>query len=670
MRALKWVGLAVLVLLTALVLFVSFGLGTLKGPITKAVTSASGRELIIDGDFKAVWSWVHPRFRAEKVRYANPEWADEDWMFQADAVEVSIRLLPLLAGRVVLPEVHLVRPDIDLEIDEEGRKNWIMERDQQKEGGSRISLQLLTFDHGRLRFADAGRDIDLENQLSTDADGVAFESKGKYKGLAANVKGRGGPVLGLKDIDDPYPIDAAGKIGDTAVKVKGNITNVAQLSGLDLAIDLQGKTLSELYDVIGIAFPETSAYKTKGRLVKGDHMIAYEKFSGTVGESDIAGTLKFDLGGKRPFMHGELNSKLLNLADLGPLVGTDQPKESGVLPDMPFDSDRWDSIDADVKIQAGSIKRPKALPLEKLATRIQMRDKVLTLEPFTISIAGGVIAGNIRMDGQQDPIATTTALRVKDLQLPKLFPTLEKNQASIGDINGLVELAGRGDSVGQMLGTANGKVGLFMDGGKISRFMMELVALDVWGLAKVKLEGDEAIDVRCAIADFTAKDGVLNTNVFVFDTQVVNVGGEGTVNLKDETINLKLNPDPKNRSIASLNSPLFIRGTFGQPKFSAEWKRIGAKGIAATVMGLLSPALAVLPLMKEGDEKDSPCAQLIADATKSTKAPKEKQQQAAVKAEKEKVEEATKDDKKKKKQPDSAVGATRKEHGAPASADK
>ena len=673
MRALKWVGLAVLVLLTAMVLFVVFGLGTLKGPVTRAVSNATGRELVIEGRLKPAWSWVHPRFRAEKVRFANPDWADEEWMFQADEVEVSVKLWPLLVGRVVLPEVHLVKPNIDLETDEDGRKNWVLsDKDQQKEGGSRVAVQKLTFDQARLRYADAGRDIDLENQLSTDADGVQFESKGKYKGLDSNVKGRGGPVLGLKDADDPYPVDAAGKIGDTNVKVKGTLTNVAQLSALDLAIDLQGKTLSELYDVIGIAFPETSAYKTKGRLVKGDNMIAYEKFTGTVGESDIAGSLRFDLGGKRPFMHGELNSKLLNLADLGPLVGTDQPKESqGVLPDMPFDSDRWDSIDADVKINAGSIQRPKALPLEKLSTRIQMRDKVLTLEPFTVSVAGGEIAGNIKLDGRQEPIASTTALRVKDLQLPKLFPTLEKNQASIGDINGLIELAGRGDSVAEMLGSANGKVGLFMDGGKISRFMMEVVALDVWGAAKVKLEGDEPVDVRCAIADFAAKDGILNTNVFVFDTQVVNVGGEGTVNLKNETMNLKLNPEPKNQSIASLNSPLFIKGTFGAPKFNVEWKRVGAKGIAATVLGLISPALAVLPLMKHGDDKDSPCAQLIADATKSTKAPKEKQQQAAAKAAHEKAAKANKDDdKKKKKQPDSAVGATRKQQGAPAASEK
>jgi len=654
-----------------MVLFLTFGLGTLKGPIQRAVSNATGRELIIDGELKSVWSWVHPRFRAEKVRLSNPDWADEDWMFQADAVEASVRLLPLLAGRVVVPEVHLTRPDIDLETDDEGRQNWILQRGEKREGGSRVILQKLTFDHARLRYADSGREIDLENELSTDSDGVAVESKGQYKGLDTNLKGRGGPVLHMKETSEPYPLDASGKIGDTKVHVKGTITNVAQLSALDLNIELEGKTLSELYDVIGLAFPETSPYKTQGRLVKGDQTMAYEKFTATVGESDLAGSLHFDLGGKRPFMKGELDSKRLNLADLGPLVGTDQPKKSGVLPDMPFDSDRWDSLDADVKIRAGSIERPKALPLEDLATRIQMRDKVLTLEPFTVGVAGGVISGSIRMDGQKEPIATNTALRVKDLRLQKLFPTLQQSQQSIGDINGLIELAGRGDSVSQMLGSADGKIGLYMDGGKISRFMMELVALDLWGAAKVKLEGDEPVDVRCAITDFTAKDGILNTNVFVFDTQVVNVGGEGTVNLKSEALDLKLDPEPKNRSIASLNSPLYIKGTFSQPKFSVEWKRVGAKGIAATVMGLISPALAVLPLLKEGEDKDSPCAQLIADATKSTKAPKEKQQQAAAKAAQAKAQQAkeSEDKKKKKKEPESAAGATQRK-GAPAAADK
>src|SRR5581483_2537098 len=309
---------------------------------------------------------------------------------------------------------------------------------------------------------------------------------------------RGGQVLALKDTDTAYPIDATVKVGGTTLKAKGTLTNVAQLSALDLDVDLRGRTLSELYDVIGVALPETTPYQTRGHLVKGEKRIAYEKFTGKVGQSDLGGTLQFELGGKRVFMHGDLDSKVLDLGDLGFVVGTGEQRESGgVLPDMPFDSDRWDSVDADVRIKAGSIRRPKQLPLEHLNAHIVMRDKVLTLQPVEFGIAGGKIEGQVKLDGQKEPIAANANLRVSDLSLPKLMPTIKESQASIGDINGLVELTGRGDSVAQMLGAANGKIGLYLDGGKISRFMMELVALDLWGAAKVKLEGDEPINIRC-----------------------------------------------------------------------------------------------------------------------------------------------------------------------------
>ena len=128
MRILKWAGGLVLLLVVALVLSIAFGLNTLRGPITRAVTNATGRELRIEGDLKPLWSWPYLRFRAEKVSFANPDWASEDYLFRADALEASIAVLPLLRGRVVVPKMHLQRAEVYLERDAEGRKNWLLER--------------------------------------------------------------------------------------------------------------------------------------------------------------------------------------------------------------------------------------------------------------------------------------------------------------------------------------------------------------------------------------------------------------------------------------------------------------------------------------------------------------------------------------------------------------
>src|SRR5438309_10083212 len=83
MRVLKWAGGIFLVLLIALVLFAAFGLDTLKGPIARAVTNGTGRELTIDGHLKAVWRWVHPRLRVEGVRFAKPQGASGHLMLEA-----------------------------------------------------------------------------------------------------------------------------------------------------------------------------------------------------------------------------------------------------------------------------------------------------------------------------------------------------------------------------------------------------------------------------------------------------------------------------------------------------------------------------------------------------------------------------------------------------------
>ena len=618
MRALKWIGGGVLILIVALALFVAFGLHLLRGPIERAVTSATGRELRIEGDLKAMWSWVHPRFRAEGVSFANPDWASEEHMLRAEAIEGSISLLPLLAGRVVVPDLHLHKPEIALELTEDGRKNWLLDQDQKDEGGSRIHIRGLTLDRASLEYYEPGRGIDVAAELTSEKEGVVFIVEGEYKGLPLAASGVGGQVLALRDDETPYPFKGQAIIGATTIDVDGTVTKLAELKAIDTKIRLRGESMVQLYEVFGIAFPDTSPYDTRGRLVRSDNVWRYEDFSGKVGKSDLAGTFEVRAGKPRPFMKAELTSKLLNFADLGPLVGTTQPSKSGVLPDRPFDTARWGSVDTDVKIRAGKIERPAQLPLENLATRIQMKDKVLTLDPLEFGTAGGKLAGAIRLDGAKEPIAASVRLRVQNLKLAQLFPTIEQAKGSIGDVDGVIELAGRGNSVADMLGSSNGKVGLYIDDGQISKTLMELVALDLWDFARLKLKGDEPVKIRCAIADFGVKGGLMQANALVFDTPVVNVGGGGTINLKTEQMDLTLKPEPKDRSIASLNSPLYARGTFSAPKVGPDMSKLASRGAGALLMGIINPLLAIIPLLEEGPGKDSNCAQLIAAAATSS----------------------------------------------------
>ena len=109
---------------------------------------------------------------------------------------------------------------------------------------------------GRLRWEDAVRKHSFVAELSTDDAGVSFSGEGKYSGMPLKAKGRTGHVLSIRDEDTPFPIQAELSIGATSAELEGTLTGIVGFKGIDLQFHrLSGKSMDELYDIIGLAFP-------------------------------------------------------------------------------------------------------------------------------------------------------------------------------------------------------------------------------------------------------------------------------------------------------------------------------------------------------------------------------------------------------------------------------
>lgn len=633
-RPLKWIAGGLLSLVLLPVLFVAvFGWNWLRGPIERMTTERTGRVLEIHGDLKVGFGWPSPHIHAGAVSFANPDWAKEKQMVSADAVEISIDLPQLLARNIVLPEVHLERPVVFLEQGTGGRKNWLLDPNQQDEA-ARIRIDRLTLDHGTLGYDDAAKKTRIRSELSTSGAGVAFTAQGQYLGLPLKARGSGGPVLGMRDEDTPYPLKIDASVGHTRVKADGTITSLLKFSAMDMRLGLSGDSLDQLFPLLGIAFPATRAYTTDGHLLHAGNSWRYEKFSGRIGDSDIAGALQVDSGGKRPALKAELASKLLDFADLGPLIGATpgsvqaakqaDPQaaqtaaavsaQARVLPELPFKTDRWGSVDAEVSLKASTIRRAKELPLENLVTHLSLRDSVLKLDPLDFGIAGGHLNAVISLDGQKDPIQAHARVRARKILIAKLFPTVDLNKSSIGQINGEFDLKGQGNSVGRMLASSDGKLGLVVADGEISKLMLETIGLHIWEILELRMTGDKRVKLRCAVADFDVKGGVMRTGALVFDTEVTTIIGTGSIDLARERLDLTLNPKTKNTSIVALRSPIYVRGSFARPEVEVDKGRVAMRGIGALALGLVNPFLALIPLIDAGPGKDSDCGQLVRDA--------------------------------------------------------
>ncbi len=636
-RSLPWMAGALLAPFLLAGLFIAiFGWNWMRGPIESMTLERTGRSLVIGGDITVSFHWPLPHVHAGAVTFANPAWAKEKQMVSTDAVQVAIDLPQLLLRRIVLPEVRLQRPVVFLEQGSGGRKNWLLDLNQQDED-ARIRIDRLVLDQGRLGYDDVAQKTTIRAELSTSggtaaADGVRFTAQGQFKGLPLKASGVGGPVLGLRDESTPYPLQADLSVGRTSVKAKGSITSLLKFTAVDMQLQLRGDSLAQLFPLLGMALPETRAYSTEGHLVRSGTNWRYEKFSGRFGDSDIAGRFEVETSGKRPAILADLVSNSLDMSDLGAMVGSrtgalgaaarqpgklpaqgvpEVPPPGRVLPNMRFETDRWDTVDAQVTLQAKALRGAKAVALDELKVHLSLRDSVLTLDPVDFGVAGGHLKGAITLDGRKNPIQAKARLGAVRIPVGRLFPSAGLNGAGKGQFYGDLALAGQGNSVGRMLATSSGKLRLVVDGGEISQMMMEKAGLHLWEMLQLSLTGDRLVKLRCGVADFTVRDGVMSANTLFLDTEVTTLLGKGSVDLRQETLDLTLNPKTKNTSPLALRSPITIRGSFANPVVGVDKARVAVRAMGALALGLANPLLAMLPLIDAGPGIESECGAIL-----------------------------------------------------------
>jgi uncharacterized protein involved in outer membrane biogenesis len=117
-------GAVVGVLLAAALIGPSFvNWNDFKQDITTEAKNATGRDLVIDGDLDFA---ILPSLRltVKNARFANIEGGSSPNMVKLKALDIQVRLLPLLQGRFEAEAITLVEPEILLERLADGRVNW------------------------------------------------------------------------------------------------------------------------------------------------------------------------------------------------------------------------------------------------------------------------------------------------------------------------------------------------------------------------------------------------------------------------------------------------------------------------------------------------------------------------------------------------------------------
>ncbi|MEJ1976573.1 MAG: AsmA family protein [Acetobacteraceae bacterium] len=256
--------LVILVIAAAAAWVLTFDPNAEKSRIIEAVRAATGRELVLAGPLHLAFG-LRPVLEAEDVSFANAPGGSRPQMAMATRVEAQVALLPLLSRRVEIDHVTLIRPDILLETDAQGRGNWQFQRpvtasvpgppSAPSEPGRRtaVALNRLRVEDGRVTWRDrSGRTViaDVPRatlDLGTGPAHVVAEARVQDMPVALDATlGTQAQLAGA----GAWPIVLSLTAGDAALKLNGTTGLPFLTHGYHGRVDLTAPDLARFGTVL------------------------------------------------------------------------------------------------------------------------------------------------------------------------------------------------------------------------------------------------------------------------------------------------------------------------------------------------------------------------------------------------------------------------------------
>lgn len=639
MKIIKWIGIAVVISMFLFILLLSLkNWNWARDLAAHQISELTHRTLTIDGDLTINWSLV-PNIRFEKIKFENAAWGKHPYMFEIEALDISVDLKEILKGRFITPQIILTKPNIILERSTEDKGNWEfqgIENANDKDRKFPIIERLRIVD-GTLTYGDLTSHTHFSAFFATkikEEDGsevTLLQAEGKLRGRPLTINLNAGPLVGLREAKQPYPMVLELHAGKTSVKVKGTLTQPLQLKGIDLQFDIKGPNPEQLSHILGTPMPSLPPYHLKGDLSHHADIWQIQSLHGHVGDSDLAGNITVKIVAGQPHITADLNSKKIDLDDLGPLLGLapdmspgetaslEQRKEAEkqaasplVFPHESIDFKKLQDINVNILLSSKHVK--SKLPIDDLKMHIIIKEGHLVFAPLDFGVASGNIRSRVEFDTKTQPVKSKIEIEIHHVKLGEILRPFKIADKSAGLIGGQGIFWLKGNSVAEMLASVDGGLLMLMTGGRLDGLLVELAGLDLGEAIVALFDKDDNTEINCAFVDLPTSGGIINMKNFVVDTEDTVFLGSGSIDFNTEQLDLVIDPRPKDLSVFSARAPLRIEGSFKEPTFTPEASAI-IRGAFSLALLPSAPIISLYSLLQrdQGNHKQENihCAGLV-----------------------------------------------------------
>jgi uncharacterized protein involved in outer membrane biogenesis len=610
--------------------------GLFNGLLQRVATLKAGRSVRFAA-LRAHLLSTDPWFSIDGLVVGSPPNMTHDDLAYIPHLTGRLDLLTLLAGRLQMRELTLLRPDLHLVRSGPGRNNFSFGAGGAP-GGLRYARRLTIVD-GKVHYIDSERQLTMDGAFSHDgrpalAMPFRLDAVGVAKGEPFVLHGIGGPLNGRAP-GTPYSLSAELQDGLARTRLVGVSVAPFVFAGFDLRFAASGPNLADYAYLVGASTPNSPPFSLTGRARRQGQATVFTDISGRVGRSDVHGTIS---SVRRPSGSRSIRATIVSqtffLADARALllarpthastrarsgaVGPAERPTDRVFPDQPFKLGALRSKDITVDLKAARVADAPFM-VSDLSTRLAVRNGRIALAPLSFGTAPGRVRASVSFDGgHARPIAAV----VMSLTGGRLSALRRDPDARVdGDADLWMNVVGEGASPHAMAADMRGRVAFRLRRGHFQRYKAAALAGDLVEAVGLAL-GDKKsrqIPLDCAVGEFIGQAGHFQLSRLEIVTPAGSTIGEGSVDLGGESLSMVLRGTPTQRRLLRLDAPITVEGPLRHPAIkvqaAAAVRRQGPAGLLAVVT---APLAAVLP-HEDATAENPSCDPLLVQAARFVK---------------------------------------------------
>lgn len=586
-----------------------------RAEVERAVEAGTGRDATIAGAV-GVSYWPVLGLRAHDVTLANVEGGRAPAFLAAEEIDIGVEIRPLFDRRVVVRRLVIQRPQISLEVDQQGRPNWVLQA-RAPEGApaptpseppvnvQRTRLREVRIANGEVSFFDARRgsgwvvgDVDVRTALEDMDEPMRVSGRLRYADQPVELDVTiGRPGAAARGQLTPITLSIESELLDVAFQGQ-TIAGSGEIAG---NVRASGPSLRQLATWVGAPLQGgvgLEAFAVAGRLEVGQGAYAFSNagfaidlvrgrgdfvLSEREGKPYLSGRLEvfdFDFN---PYLTGEAASASqeevaaaaeapaeIALAEAEPSADAPRAVDVRAAPsETPIDFSGLRAFNADLELTTHAVQVQRT-QIDSAHANLVLNDGYLAATLHEISLYGGSGRGRFELDTREPEARIVQDMSFDGVDAQRFLT----DAVNYSNIEGRAELSLNIRTVGrtqsEFLAALDGRAHVEVVRGTLHGVDLGGVSTTIRNALRGELIAPEARTPFLGFSStFAISNGVLATDDLSFNTEDLRIPGIGLIDVPNRRLDMRLSPRSPRGGVAV---PFSVRGPFGQFEYASDMR--------------------------------------------------------------------------------------------------